>query len=198
MKFEASYENLAKFRKKKIKTRLYETGVITLYEVREMFNEKPDESDHDVGWFKETALMNKIRVRETKQGWFVYLPEPVKIPWDEEGNMTMDGERAHIQSERTQVEIVEELINLRKTIENAVFKLLNWSPIRLCIVKAKKSGRKEERQDRKAKFHRWVNLSKGVQQTVALVEFEDGHIEQVQPERIIFIDVDKPEGEGEA
>ena len=57
---------------------------------------------------------------------------------------------------------------------------------RPCIVKAKKSGRKEERQDRNAKFHRWADLSKGVQQVVALVEFEDGHVEQVQPDRVIF------------
>ena len=61
---------------------------------------------------------------------------------------------------------------------------------RPCVVKAKKSGRKEERQDRNAKFHRWADLSKGVHQVVALVEFDDGHVEQVAPNRVEFKEVE--------
>lgn len=46
---------------------------------------------------------------------------------------------------------------------------------------------------RKAIFHRWVDTSfpkdKGfILQTLALVEFEDGSVQQVQPKKIRFAD----------
>ena len=46
---------------------------------------------------------------------------------------------------------------------------------------------------KKALFHRWIEMTfpKGssfFHQTVAIVEFEDGHIEQVQPKSIVFAD----------
>ena len=55
-------------------------------------------------------------------------------------------------------------------------------PIRPCYVRKKK-----------ALFHRWIEMTfpKGssfFHQTVAIVEFEDGHIEQVQPKSIVFAD----------
>ena len=55
-------------------------------------------------------------------------------------------------------------------------------PIRPCYVRKKK-----------ALFHRWIEMTfpKGssfFQQTLAIVEFEDGHIEQVQPKSIVFAD----------
>lgn len=65
---------------------------------------------------------------------------------------------------------------------------ISYFLLRPCIVKAKKSGPKEVREDRKAYFHNWFNCSKGVQQLLGLVEFEDGHLENVQPTSIIFVD----------
>jgi hypothetical protein len=195
MKFKASCEGVAKFRRKKIRTRLYESGFITLYEVKEMFMEKTDESDREYVWSKNTVLENKIRVRQTKKGWFLYLPEPEKLQIT-----TIAGVKAEppIIGDITVFEtnafeqLIDELVKLRASLNNSLANVEHalccnsgWY-IRPCIVKAKKSGRKEERQDRKAKFHRWVDLSKGVQQVLALVEFEDGHVEQVQPDRIIF------------
>ena len=59
---------------------------------------------------------------------------------------------------------------------------------RPCLIKAKKSGPKECRKERKAYFHQWFLSSKGVQQILGLVEFEDGHMEQLQPTNIIFVD----------
>ena len=55
-------------------------------------------------------------------------------------------------------------------------------PIRPCYVRKKK-----------ALFHRWIEMTfpKGssfFQQTLAIVEFEDGHIEQVRPKSIVFAD----------
>lgn len=55
-------------------------------------------------------------------------------------------------------------------------------PIRPCYVRKKK-----------ALFHRWIEMTfpKGssfFHQTLAIVEFEDGHIEQVRPKSIVFAD----------
>ena len=227
MKFKASCENTAKYRRNQIRARLYKSGLITLYEVKEMFDETTDESDHDFIWSKEVALERKIRVRETKKGWFLYLPEPSKMTWDEE-HMHIKGSDAVEQIEVDEnsftikyLNPTEKLIEMyeesnKKTdtyrekeieaingitralgcmdvdIYTSLEKLMNMIGAnsgyfyRPCTVKAKKSGLKEERKDRKAWFHRWADLSKGVQQVVGIVEFNDGHVEQVRPDRIIF------------
>ena len=41
---------------------------------------------------------------------------------------------------------------------------------------------------RKAIFHRWIDLSCPITQTLALVEYEDGTVEQVKPVSIRFAD----------
>lgn len=40
----------------------------------------------------------------------------------------------------------------------------------------------------KAIFHRWIELSCPITQTLALVEYEDGSVAQVKPTSIIFAD----------
>lgn len=227
MKFKASCENTAKYRRNQIRARLYKSGLITLYEVKKMFGETTDESDHDFGWGKVVALERKIRVRETKKGWFLYLPEPSKMTWDGEnmhtkGSNTVDQVEVdengftikHSNPTEKFIELLKE--NDKKTddyaekeieaingvtralglmnvvIRTRLEKLMNMIGAnngyfyRPCVVKAKKSGLKEERQDRQAWFHRWADLSKGVQQVVAIVEFDDGHVEQVRPDRVVF------------
>lgn len=171
-------------------------NIITLNKVRHILLEKEEGSDFV--WNAESKLDKKIRLRECKDGWYLYLPEPnVKI---EIKQKPLIGDVCVFETE-----IFEKLV---KAIDDGFTKLLEGEQrttdqtleylynsiipsfffcTRPCTVKAKKSGRKEERQDRNAKFHRWVDLSKGVQQVVALVEFEDGHIEQVQPDRVIFV-----------
>lgn len=188
MKFKASCENTAKYRRNQIRARLYKSGLITLYEVKEMFGETTDESDHDFGWGKGVALERKIRVRETKKGWFLYLPEPSKMTWDEEKmNINPETYEKPVIGDITVIE-TDALEQLIKELEGIKVVLAgNCGYVhRPCTVKAKKSGLKEERQDRKAWFHRWADLSKGVQQVVGIVEFDDGHVEQVRPDRIIF------------
>lgn len=220
MKFKATTESIAKFRRKQIRTRLYESGFITLYEVKEMFMEKTNESDQDYGWPKVIALENKIRVRQTKNGWFLYLPEPSKMTCNGE-NMNMNmvkqlevNENGFKIEYSNLVEMFEEnnkktdaymekeieaingvtraLVNMNFDIYTRLAKLVdmiganNEYFYRQCTVKAKKSGLKEERQDRKAIFHRWADVTVNVHQVVGIVEFSDGHVEQVKPDRIVF------------
>ena len=99
---------------------------------------------------------------------------------------TKRGKRPRVVLKKAAEELQEQSSEFKKLIEIISVGSYFGYFYRPCIVKAKKSGRKEERQDRKARFHRWADLSKGVRQVVALVEFDDGHMEQVQPDRIIF------------
>ena len=52
---------------------------------------------------------------------------------------------------------------------------------RACYIQTK-DGR------RKAIFHRWIDLSCPITQTLALVEYEDGTMAQIKPGNIIFAD----------
>ena len=179
-------------------------GFISLAEVRGLFRETPNEDDTRYGWDSDSDLGKKMRVRECKDGWYLYLPDlNAKICFERpEPKQPLIGDVCVFETE-----IFEKLV---KAIDDGFTRLLEGEQkfnseylsclyneiipsfffcTRPCIVKAKKSGRKEERQDRNAKFHRWVDLSKGVQQVLALVEFDDGHVEQVQPDRVIFKEV---------
>lgn len=215
MKFKVDNKEIGYICKNSIESTIFEKGWISLKEVKFLVPSITayDDVDAFIGWDKLAYLQRKIRVRETKNGWYLYLPEPSRMTWNDEEHMNIKGsnlsnpaekfiELFEENSERTDDYIEKEIeaINgvtralgcMNVDIYTRLEKLMNMIGAnsgyfyRPCIVKAKKSGRKEERQDRKAYFHRWVDLSKGVQQVVALVEFEDGHVEQVQPDRIIF------------
>lgn len=181
-------------------------NIISLNKVQHILREKEEGSDFV--WNVESKLDKKIRLRECKDGWYLYLPEPnVKIQINQQKPLIGD---VCVFETAIFEELVKAIDNIGLSMDGMVDRVIErWMHYeadvysgfehlgevigghygyfyRPCIVKAKKSGRKEERQDRNAKFHRWADLSKGVQQVVALVEFEDGHVEQVQPDRVIF------------
>ena len=197
MKFYVGSKQTGAYFKNEIREKFDKNGgFVSLAEVRDLFRETPNEDDTKYGWDSESDLIKKMRVRECKDGWYLYLPDlNAKICFDkkkednEKFKAVSNIELPDIDVCVFETEIFEKLV---KTIDEGFFGLMqalacnSGRLYRPCIVKAKKSGRKEERQDRNAKFHRWADLSKGVRQVVAIVEFEDGHIEQVQPDRVIF------------
>lgn len=196
-------------------------NIISLNKVQHILHEKEEGSDFV--WNVESKLDKKIRLRECKDGWYLYLPEPnIKLKIGQEEHSVSDDElinTIHIITDmmdnlsngnKLMEREIEAINNIKLSMDGMVDRIIErWMHYevdvytgfeklgevigghygyfyRPCIVKAKKSGRKEERQDREAKFHRWADLSKGVQQVVALVEFDDGHVEQVQPDRVVF------------
>ena len=201
-------------------------GFISYGAVREAAGEFAHRDDFQIGWDDDSDLDRRIRVRETKKGWFVYLPEPnavVNIVPDEKDNFDMAGIDIFLKSENDRVlkemkeeniksrDIIKQELDALENIERAIEQLaLNVTAVsftiaktypsglvyRDCTVLAKKSGTKEERTDRPAKFHQWANITKGVQQVLAIVEFEDGHVEQIQPTRVKFKKGDE-ENEGD-
>ena len=235
MKFEVISKQTGTYYKNLILKKFRENGdYITLWEVKNVLCNDATDEDKLVGW--RSDIREKMRVRETKSGWFLYLPETnSSLTWNEEKiNINPETyEKPELSSEVEQVtvdengftikysnptekfiEIYEEsnkkadtyiekeieainevtraLVHMNFDIYTRIDKLVDITGAnsghfyRPCIVKAKKSGLKEERQDRKAYFHRWAELTTGVQQVVAIVEFDDGHVEQVRPDRIIF------------
>lgn len=222
MKFEVISKQTGTYYKNLILKKFRENGdYISLWEVKNVLCNDATDEDKLVGWHSD--ICEKMRVRETKSGWFLYLPETnSSLTWNEK-SMNINSETYEsVNSAEKFIELLEE--NSKKTddyaekeieaingvtralgcmdvdIYNSLEKLMNMIGAnsgyfyRPCTVKAKKSGLKEERQDRKAWFHRWADLSKGVQQVVGIVEFDDGHVEQVRPDRIVF-DVKKEDSD---
>ena len=210
MKFHTLGQKHGQSIKDQIVKRFREIGFISLGEVKEIAGDFALRDDKYIGWDDDSDLDRRIRVRETKKGWFVYLPEPnavikigeeivseelnwIDVYMDTQKKIDEYNERAHEGIEK-ELEVLNDICRsieqLALNVTAVSFTIAQSYPAglvyRQCVVKAKKSGRKEERQDRPAKFHRWVDLSKGVRQVLALVEFDDGHIEQVLPDRIIF------------
>ena len=213
MKFYVGSKESGEYYKNKIKKMIEDDTFVSLAKITEIFRGKAKNEERQIGWDKNSNICRKMRVRQCKDGWYLYLPEPnVKLWFDDPelhipGNENVDLPDIDVCVFET--ELFEKLV---KAIDDGFTKLLEGEQrttdqtleylynsiipsfffcTRPCIVKAKKSGRKEERQDRNAKFHRWADLSKGVQQVVAIVEFEDGHVEQVKPDRVIFKEVEE-------
>lgn len=233
MKFEVISKQTGTYYKNLILKKFRENGdYISLWEVKNVLCNDATDEDKLVGWHSD--ICEKMRVRETKSGWFLYLPETnVTFEFNENPGVEFGYVKPELSSEIDQVKVDENgftikysnptekfielyeesnkkndtyiekeieaingvtraLVHMNFDIYTRLDKLVDMTGAnsgyfyRPCIVKAKKSGLKEERQDRKAWFHRWADLSKGVQQVVGIVEFDDGHVEQVRPDRIIF------------
>ena len=188
MKFEVVTKQTGTFYKNLIIKRFRENGdYISLWEVKNVLCNDATDEDKLVGW--RSDICEKMRVRETKSGWFLYLPET-------NSSLTWNEEKMNINSETYEKPVIGDITVIETDALEQLIKELEGIKVvlagncgyvyRPCTVKAKKSGLKEERQDRKAWFHRWADLSKGVQQVVGIVEFDDGHVEQVRPDRVVF------------
>lgn len=212
MKFKAMGYNHGQSIKDQIVKRFREMGFISLGDAKELAGDYAQKDDKYIGWDEDSDLDRKIRVRETKSGWFLYLPDPNAIIKIGDEPVIIDDnkdqqifdmlnknyelmDKANEESQELLKKELRTFENINLTLEMGFSNIRsvltdtlmsNGYLYRTCIVKARKSGTKEQRQDRRAKFHRWADLTKGVQQVVAIVEFEDGHVEQVQPDRVVF------------
>ena len=193
MKFYVGSKETGYHFKYEIERRYEKNGnFISVAEIKDLFRENATDDDRQTGWDGDAALIKKMRVRNCKDGWYLYLSEPNATFCFDKNDRLPNIDVSVFPTESFE-KLIEEIVELRLTLSDDladIMFVIDRSKAsfhcRSCIVKAKKSGRKEERQDRNAKFHRWADLSKGVQQVVAIVEFDDGHVEQVQPDRVIF------------
>lgn len=79
MKFKVSNKESGEFFKKKIFSEVNsDRNFISVAEVKEMFRQVPEDADWNHGWNRDFGGKKKsVRLRENKDGWYLYLPEPI-------------------------------------------------------------------------------------------------------------------------
>lgn len=127
------------------------------------------------GWSCED-VRKKMRLRQTKEGWFLYFPKTMDLPFgDSFSNMTINFE-----------EKPERVVDNNPKIADIFAKELD---LRLCRVISKKKNTVIEEF---GFFHRWFHSrmpnSDGefIEQELAIIEFKDGSVRQIRPDHIIF------------
>ena len=127
------------------------------------------------GWGCE-EVQKKIRLRQTKEGWFLYFPETTELPFGDSFNedpIFYEG-------------IPKKVVDDQPDYDRIFAEDLN---LRLCRVISKKKNTVIEEF---GFFHRWFHSrmpnSDGefIEQELAIVEFKDGSIRQIRPDHIIF------------
>ena len=156
---------------KTIKELILEYGnSITVMTVKQFCELSFDPEDISYGWFTKD-LKGKMCVRHNKDGWFLYLPDPVEVPV------------SFFQSENEESEDIEWI---RYLMDQFSIILDRRRPVELIHRKDRKI------EKRYGMFHGWttnrVVKEDGtiVDQLLAIVEFPDGHVERVDHKNILF------------
>lgn len=162
-------------------------AVVNVYEVNVaadcgIGDYEPKFTDYERYWCVKDLLHGKIRIRHTRDGWFMYLPEPNEPEFDTEPCE----------------EKSEDDVFLEKLYERCVDLLEAMSykndGRRKCMVwrKSKKKGVLVE--EFPCWFHCWsgnrITKDDGstVDQLLAVCEFQDGHVERVNFDHIRFVE----------
>ena len=125
------------------------------------------------GWPFED-VRKKMRLRETKNGWYLYFPQTMDLPF---GDSVVD---YPLESEK------KEGVGPIDIPGNVQLDVLG---LRTCRVVSK---RKDKEITQLGFFHGWYQLKvpktggDSIMYPIGIVEMEDGSVKQVKPERIIF------------
>lgn len=175
MKFKVDNKSHGQVMKATIMDIVKDIGFVSLYDVDSIVFDHPVRNleNKKLGW-SYMDLAGKVRVRKTKSGWWLYLPEPTKVDADP------------CESDEVVYSLTEE--ELAYIIHKAVY--VNSCVLRPCLVIRKVKGKKKEER---ARFHCWFQSTmpdkdKVIQQALGIVEFEDGRIQNVKPTSIRFTD----------
>lgn len=165
MKFYVETKKYGEKIKKKIKRWCDKYPVITEANVIAMFGHTPAEETFDTGWASEDAK-KKMRLRETKDGWFLYIP----------GEVDLGGKDKTPKEEKPPIPLCKQL---RKTL----------MPCKVISKPTKNSVREEYGYSLPIPFQ--LDFEKSNDERVAFPVFvvimkNDGSVRQVKPENIIF------------
>lgn len=184
MKFYVENKKTGEAIKKGVRDLATRKEIITAADIYELFGHIPDPETKKKGWSALHAS-KRMRLRETKNGWFLYLPEPAELkpvyledapePYEDSINL-----------------VIFEYNEFIETMKDVFKEVTKTNPIhyyyRPCTVLGRKTGPMSGRKDRKAWLHREYETDKGAKMILCLVEFEDGSMEEVVPSRVIFSD----------
>lgn len=189
MKFWAETKKKADAIRKAIREYCKEKDVITEANIIELFGHVPDPETKKYFWNSEDVL-KKIRVRQTKDGWWLYLPEPER---KSALNSTLEDHGINIVvfDEDEFYEKVGDIINA--TLFSASW--LDFSPNNRCKViskPTKNTVREEFGYASSMPFQ--LTFTKSNDEVVAfpvyVVRMDDGSVRQVKPENIIFEEIE--------
>lgn len=176
MKFYVETKKNGEKIKKKIKRWCDKWPYITQADVIGMFGHTPAEEAFDIGWASED-VKKKMRLRETKGGWFLYIPGEVDLSGKEqmpkEDNVTLTDEDIWRIVDQTMRMVIGTHAGL---------------PCKVISKPTKNSVREEEGLSLGV-FQ--LNFTKADDEVVAFPVFvvvmkNDGSVRQVKPENIIF------------
>lgn len=184
MKFYVETKKVGEAIKKAIRKKAKESDYILGSDVIEAFGKVPAKEMKEIHW-KSSILLKKMRLRETKNGWFLYLPEP-------ERKTTLN---STLEDHGLNVVIFEEDEFYKKIGE--IINAASWSdfsPSNRCrvISKPTKNTVREEPGYSLGIFQ--LDFMKSNDERVAfpvfVVVMDDGSVRQVKPENIIFGDIE--------
>ena len=165
-----------------IKKELYDGGgFLSLASIMQAFGDIDliAEEDWDHGWFlKDLKDGNKLRVRECKDGWYIYFPDDM-VPAPEE--------LVNPSNEMTEVEFINYLI---ESVRDLLIDI--YDSRRKCMVN--KSAGRGKIKYYNCWFHCWtmnrVQKDDGtiVDQLLAVCEFPNGHVERIDFKNMVFVE----------
>ncbi len=162
MKFYVETKKNGEKIKKKIKRWCDKWSYITEADILGMFGHTPAEEAFDTGWASED-VKKKMRLRETKDGWFLYIPGEVNL----------------IGKDKTPpIPLCKELVKIPLLM-----------PCKVISKPTKNSVREEYGYSAPIPFQ--LDFEKSNDERVAFPVFvvimkNDGSVRQVKPENIIF------------
>lgn len=167
MKFYVETKKNGEKIKKKIKRWCDKWSYITQADVIAMFGHTPAKEAFYTGWASEDAK-KKMRLRETKDGWFLYIP----------GEVDLRGKEKTPKKEKLPIPLCKELKKIALLI-----------PCKVISKPTKNSVREEYGYSTPIPFQ--LDFEKSNDERVAFPVFvvimkNDGSVRQVKPENIIF------------
>ena len=188
--------------KKKIRELIDDAKYVSVKHICEVIGERirPDLGSDYIGW-ECNELKKKMRIRETKIGWYLYLPEPTELPFGDDIGKVPEPEEKCKNEYGWKDESVGEIIDSSEKKWNSYIltpatgfkddiELAVHLAVRCCRVISKPS--KNKIKEEFGFFHGWFELkvpkSDGTElmYPIGIVEMQDGTVRQVKPDHIIF------------
>lgn len=154
---------------------------VALSDVMEGFGHIPDPSTYNM-IFDNEELLKKMRLRELKSGWFLYLPKPIAtIEYNSE---PIEPKCICSKEENNLTEVLDRLADAITSMAD-----MNWIfPKCRYITKPKKNSIKEQKAYYIGTFQSTMPSDDGVliSQPLSIIVIVDGTVRQVKPTSLIF------------
>jgi hypothetical protein len=181
MKFYVETKKKGEALKKSIRKLMEKRDYISVADVIELFGMLPDPESKNHIW---SVADFKMRLRQNKTGWFLYLPEPTIFEYHIEENDIE--EKAMVTTDDPEMDNF--LMALQEIMSNMIAEMKEPSLLACRVISKKKSVIKEEPAYFHGFFQSSVPKKDGtvITQPLGIVSMMDGTVRQVKPDSIVF------------